>query len=95
MPRSLSSKLCLSLITIGNNHVDVKTYRNTLEKKILKSRFTCIDICGLYDCEENVWAEIHDFPVALYYEAATVLRKHGRDYGWLVSGGECKGPYPS
>jgi len=46
------------------------------------------DICGLYDCEENVWAEIHDFPVALYYEAATVLRKHGRDYGWLVSGGE-------
>ena len=79
---------------IGTNGADVET-GIIWKKTILKSRFTCTDICGLYDCEENVWAEIHDFPVALYYEAATVLRKHGRDYGWLVSGGECKEPYPS
>ena len=50
----------------------------------------CIDICGLYDCQEQEWAQIHDFPMALYYEAATVIKKYGKDYGWLVSGGECK-----
>ena len=48
------------------------------------------DICGLFDCQEQTWTNIHDFPITLYYEAATVLRRNGKDYGWLVSGGECK-----
>jgi len=47
------------------------------------------DICGLFDCQEQTWTNIHDFPISqLLYEAATVLRRHGKDYGWLVSGGE-------
>ena len=52
------------------------------------------DICGFYDCDEHVWTQIHDFPVALYYEAATVIKAKDKDYGWLVSGGERKNLYP-
>ena len=48
------------------------------------------DICGFYSCEDDKWVTIHDFPMALYYEASTVVKKYGEDYGILVSGGECE-----
>lgn len=45
------------------------------------------NMCGFYDCDEDKWVNMHDFPLALYYEASTVVKRYGEDYGLMVSGG--------
>ena len=47
------------------------------------------DMCGIYDCFKNGWDRFHDLPKKLTHASGTVVRgEHGRDIGWLVSGGQ-------
>ena len=44
--------------------------------------------CYFYDCFSGNWTEIASTPSALIYHSANKIMHKGRDYKWMIAGGE-------